>query len=1371
MCDMCARMAHYEDKQLAAVPLDAADGTRLFTDQFQEYQSIGCRCMQLDSASSFPATRVLAYCLNVYPAHLASKYRVRHVLLFTRTNAGLHLLFSLGLLRREQTTIIFGRSNASDADKLEDLLQVRRSMQLGRVLLLVDAHHISESLYDALNQHYTPEGKGENRVEYTRLTMNGYTASFPMNPSFRCISIAQEQSARSLLPPYINRFTKADLNYASALSVAQVNVTRSIRDKCIVVAEQARGLGAGGARLDLLKLLIPGLTRDTVDSLAFQLRVQREGVGGGLTMSEAVSVGCSLLSYCIVPRRLLQLTCGFFEHLAGDKVAELVSYWTELLRSRTHSLKEDYEEMQELRAQAGGTSEPPHLCLFTEQLQVCPLVARKALAALFPDCALLPGADFTNLRDVTDKHIGRLLEQLHEQEGGCYCCVHIDASAAGRSTSLLVGRFMHLVNSAQLADKHVVLICVLGDSSRAGVPADDVHLHYEELWSFMFIDQIGGDEEALPLCDLLSGEADALESVLQPHCLCSLIASRALPIAQCVERRDGVACSRLAALLLEVFSDPEDPVAQAVSCKIHSGLQHLGDKLWRRTALQKVSHARSLSEHLLIFLRGFAERALLQFSTALFSFKNFQTHCLPQSPTRELFVYLLQCPAILPDYSLATCAQVDLPLPLPLSNRSRSLLAGDSELFSDPSLPVQFPFSFLLAHILHPIARSSGRDACRQKAEEILQGLEGAPGLQDWAQLYTVDILTHTLKLTNPEAQRGFLFLACQLLAKQQWARKEVGEKKEEEGTGWEESQYFHLDVADDAKAWEQVEVPVGLATDAMDVDVDWEEAGEGSAVTLLLEELHLLLLEQGRWVEAAVRIVTAPGVDLTALYRSKKGLPQALLLAVSHSTGVVPLDAIADIETLIGERESYLLLLHQAVATATSQEDAETQQAAAELAWACSGDWQLLEKAFLRGDAAALRWSKFLLPVLFLSCEQHSGPLLVKLVDWLSRNFAALPLAASGSIVRRALDWWLKHSVQRQQDPELYPLVLALNLLVRDAQGVDRPLSVLVSRCLFDLCKSDRVVLDALNRVDSLAETGARAGAGAGRNLSHLCAVLRSGCVTAGLYLLAEVLKEELQAAEEGEGEEDEAHPESLLRMRDALQAQLEDREELAAAAALYTLRTLSSGGVEVDCAKHALRLCAHQPVVLLPTAVMRHSLCVELMREEESTPSALHLLSAYTKSMDRLLPLLGIREGEAVRQQCGQFEETRHSAAGVAASVLEAGFCRAVVHDSALDEAAQELLLTVVLPLLPIGPELRALCVALLQPTRLPEEVTRMKAEHRRAFVTAAVLILGADTPLLRPYRDIATAPGPPPIRSSPSTAIRKVPLSARTSCMLPI
>jgi hypothetical protein len=545
-------------------------------------------------------------------------------------------------------------------------------MQVGRVLLLVDAHHISESLYDALNQHYTAEGEGDNRVEYTRLTMNGYTASFPMHPSFRCISIAQEQSARSLLPPYLNRFTKADLNYASALSVAQSNITRSIRDKCIVEAKPAKESGGGGVpTVHLLQLLIPGLTPDTIDSLAFQLKV-----GEGLTMSEAVSVSCKLLSYCIVPRRLLQLSCGFFEHLEVDGVAKLLCFWTELVQSRTHCLTEDYEEMQALRAQAGGGKEPPHLYLLTEQLQVCPLLAHKALATLYPDCVPLPGADsFTNLCNATDKKMERMLEQLREQEEGCYCCVYFDTSvASGNSVSLLVGRFMHLVNTVQLgADKHVVLIGVLGDSSRAGVPVDDVHLHYEHLWNFMFIDQIGGDDELLPLSNLLSSEADAMDNVLQPQCLCSLIASRALPIAQCVERRDGNACSRLAALLLEVFSDPDDPVAQAISCKIHSGLQHLGEKSWRRTALQRVHHARSLSEHLLSFLRGFAERALLQYSTALFSFKNFQTHCQPQSPTRELFFYLMQCPDILSDCSLATCAHVDLPFALPLSDRSRSL--------------------------------------------------------------------------------------------------------------------------------------------------------------------------------------------------------------------------------------------------------------------------------------------------------------------------------------------------------------------------------------------------------------------------------------------------------------------------------------------------------------------------------------------------------------------------------------------------------------------------------------------------------------------------------------------------------------------------
>jgi hypothetical protein len=82
---------------------------------------------------------------------------------------------------------------------LDDLIQIRRCMQNGGVLILVSAKHLYESLYDALNQHYSCEGEGTNRKYFTHLTMNGYTASFPIHQSFRCIVRAKQLNFSHLL--------------------------------------------------------------------------------------------------------------------------------------------------------------------------------------------------------------------------------------------------------------------------------------------------------------------------------------------------------------------------------------------------------------------------------------------------------------------------------------------------------------------------------------------------------------------------------------------------------------------------------------------------------------------------------------------------------------------------------------------------------------------------------------------------------------------------------------------------------------------------------------------------------------------------------------------------------------------------------------------------------------------------------------------------------------------------------------------------------------------------------------------------------------------------------------------------------------------
>jgi hypothetical protein len=163
---------------------------------FQSRNNALSTCGELDSANSFSAPSILVYCLNILSVRYSGLYRGRHVLLFTRAHAGLHLLFSLEIIRREEAVILFGRSEPSTRETLDDLIQIRHCMQNGGIPILVTAKDLYESLYDALNQHYSCDC----RKYFTRLTMNGYTASFPIHQLFRCIAIQQEKEATELLP-------------------------------------------------------------------------------------------------------------------------------------------------------------------------------------------------------------------------------------------------------------------------------------------------------------------------------------------------------------------------------------------------------------------------------------------------------------------------------------------------------------------------------------------------------------------------------------------------------------------------------------------------------------------------------------------------------------------------------------------------------------------------------------------------------------------------------------------------------------------------------------------------------------------------------------------------------------------------------------------------------------------------------------------------------------------------------------------------------------------------------------------------------------------------------------------------------------------
>ena len=153
-------------------------------------------------------------------------------------------------------------------------------MLRGGVLLLAGAKHLYESLNDALNQHYSPEGEGEDVRFYPSLTMNGYTNHFPISSKFRFIVIGQEATCRDLLPPFINRFVKTNLNFSSALSLAQHNLAGYLRLKAedeyvmcfflhVSLLWYCHQHYDGNGKVNLLGLFVPGYSDDTIDSMAY----------------------------------------------------------------------------------------------------------------------------------------------------------------------------------------------------------------------------------------------------------------------------------------------------------------------------------------------------------------------------------------------------------------------------------------------------------------------------------------------------------------------------------------------------------------------------------------------------------------------------------------------------------------------------------------------------------------------------------------------------------------------------------------------------------------------------------------------------------------------------------------------------------------------------------------------------------------------------------------------------------------------------------------------------------------------------------------------------------------------------------------------
>lgn len=85
----------------------------------------------------------------------------RHLMLLTKSNAALGIIFDRGTLTHDRTEIIFGSDFPLDQTDLQvclDIQRVKLCMAQGITVVLVHGESLYESLYDLLNQHYSSYG-------------------------------------------------------------------------------------------------------------------------------------------------------------------------------------------------------------------------------------------------------------------------------------------------------------------------------------------------------------------------------------------------------------------------------------------------------------------------------------------------------------------------------------------------------------------------------------------------------------------------------------------------------------------------------------------------------------------------------------------------------------------------------------------------------------------------------------------------------------------------------------------------------------------------------------------------------------------------------------------------------------------------------------------------------------------------------------------------------------------------------------------------------------------------------------------------------------------------------------------------------------
>ena len=130
----------------------------------------------------------------------------RYMLLLTKNNAALQILQMRS--RAADQEIIFGSSFLKDQEYSQICANINRikiCMETGKQVVLCNLENLYESLYDALNQHYSYMGGNK----YVDLGLGTHRVKCRVHENFRLILVAEDKDVYEKFPiPLVNRLEK-----------------------------------------------------------------------------------------------------------------------------------------------------------------------------------------------------------------------------------------------------------------------------------------------------------------------------------------------------------------------------------------------------------------------------------------------------------------------------------------------------------------------------------------------------------------------------------------------------------------------------------------------------------------------------------------------------------------------------------------------------------------------------------------------------------------------------------------------------------------------------------------------------------------------------------------------------------------------------------------------------------------------------------------------------------------------------------------------------------------------------------------------------------------------------------------------------------